>query len=90
VESSYVNLLLRVIKLCFKETTWNKTPMLKRICAVSDSGHLLSMRAQLHHKSVAAVAILSLLLVFCTRFMGRLQMVVSRGTLLSAASRSMS
>jgi hypothetical protein len=28
--------------------------------------------------------------VFCTRFMGRLQMVVSHGTLLSAASGSMS
>ncbi len=57
---------------------------------MSDSGHLLSMRVQLDHKSVAAVAILSLLLVFCTRFMGRLQMVVFRGTLLSAASRSIS
>jgi hypothetical protein len=52
--------------------------------------HLLSMRVQLDHKSVAAVATLSMLLVFCTRFMGRLQMVVSHGTLLPAASGSMS
>jgi hypothetical protein len=61
------------------------------LCSVLIVGmHLLSMRVQLGHKSVAAVATLSLLLVFCTRFMGRLQMVVSHGTLLSAASGSMS
>jgi hypothetical protein len=34
--------------------------------------HLLSMRVQLDHKSVPAVTTLSLLLVFCIRFMGRL------------------
>jgi hypothetical protein len=42
------------------------------LCSVLIVGmHLLSMRVQLDHKSVAAVATLSLLLVFCTRFMGK-------------------
>jgi hypothetical protein len=91
------------ILLCKSSATCNQYNLFERnhmeqdsyaqedLCSVLIVGvHLLSMRVQLDHKSVAAVAPLSLLLVFCTRFMGRLQMVVSHGTLLSAASGSMS
>ncbi len=91
------------ILLCKSSATCNQCNLFERnhmeqdsyaqedLCSVLIVGmHLLSMRVQLDHKSVAAVTTLSLLLVFCTRFMGRLQMVVSHGTLLSAASGSMS